>query len=164
MSLFNTVTLNININQGYRAYRMICRLFTVLSITVRVVPLPRAFIIKPYPRATATLPLLTSPIPYVIFVTLCCTTHSYHIQLKPPRLVFVGSQPDPNAHFFVLSFSRSGHRMTLVDPPPAVGDTIGIRLRQAFRPHVTSEGMVQEGILAVELRRGVFGGTSILSL
>lgn len=82
-------------------------------------------------------------------------------QLKPPRLVFVGSKPDPAAHFFVLAFSRSGHRMTLVDPPAAVGDTIGLRLRSAFDPHVTHEGVVEDGIFVVELKRGVFGGASL---
>jgi hypothetical protein len=79
-------------------------------------------------------------------------------QLRPPRLVFVGGMCDPQAEFFVITFSRSGHKLTLIDPPAAVGDTISLRLRNTFPRQVTNDAVPSPGIHVIEFKRGVFGG------
>lgn len=77
--------------------------------------------------------------------------------MRPPRQVFAGKVPDHNAHFFVITFSRTGHKMTLVDPPGQVGDTLPVSIRTAFKGQITSDYPDGEGVHVIEFKRNVFG-------
>jgi hypothetical protein len=77
-------------------------------------------------------------------------------QLRPPRVVFVLSRPDLAAHFFVLTWSRAGHKLTLVDAPPKITDTLPIKLRNEFRNQITNEHTA-DGVQSIEFKRTPFG-------
>jgi hypothetical protein len=77
--------------------------------------------------------------------------------MRPPRQVFAGKVPDSRAHFFIITFSRAGHKLTLVDPPPAVGDTLAVSIRTAFKGQITSDYGLEPGVHVIEFKRNVFG-------
>jgi hypothetical protein len=83
--------------------------------------------------------------------------------LRPPRQVFAGKMPDPTAHFFVITFSRAGHKMTLVDPPPQIGDTLAVSIRTAFKGQITADYPLEDGVHVMEFKRNVFGSTSVIA-
>jgi hypothetical protein len=71
--------------------------------------------------------------------------------------VFAGKVPDRHAHFFVITFSRAGHKLTLVDPPPAISDTLAVSIRTAFKGQITSDYGLEPGVHVIEFKRNVFG-------
>lgn len=83
---------------------------------------------------------------------------------KPPRLVFVDrgeSARDPHVHFFSVCFSRSDEKVSIVDPPGTIRDSIGTALRNAFPRRIASDRVTEENICLIELKRGVIGAADV---
>lgn len=58
---------------------------------------------------------------------------------------------------FVAYFSRNGRKLTLVDPPPEIGEVIGSRLRTAWPHKISADRTPEDGIYTVGLRSTTFG-------
>jgi len=79
----------------------------------------------------------------------------------PPRLVFIISQPDLTADFFLAHFSRSGHRVTLIDPPSIISEVIGANLRHALPRKIASDRVSEDNVLVIELKKDGFGAPEV---
>jgi len=79
----------------------------------------------------------------------------------PPRLVFIISQPDLTADFFLAHFSRSGHRVTLIDPPVVISEAIGANLRNALPRNIASDRVSEDNVLVIELKRNGLGAPEV---
>jgi len=73
---------------------------------------------------------------------------------KSPRLVFIRAPADSRAHFFAMSLNSSGNRVTFVDPPAAVVNSLGLSLRTAF-PHRVANEHGEDGIFTITLRSSI---------
>jgi hypothetical protein len=79
------------------------------------------------------------------------------IQFNSPRLVFVRAPADGSAHFFAMSLNNSGDRVTFVDPPAAVANSLGLSLRAAFPHRILNEHTTPDGIFTIILKSGING-------
>lgn len=79
-----------------------------------------------------------------------------------PRLVFAEAR-DPGMYIkhFVAYFSRSGRKLTLVDPPQEIGEIIGSRLRTAWPHKISADRTPEDGIYTVSLRATAFGSYTL---
>jgi len=66
-------------------------------------------------------------------------------------------EPDRQSHFFATSVSRGGRRLTLIDPPTHVGESLGASLRNSLPRRIATDRANEDGIYVVELRSGGFG-------
>lgn len=82
----------------------------------------------------------------------------YDFYFYKPRLAF-GSSHDPGEYVrhFVAYFSRDGRKLTLIDPPHNIGETIGGRMRVALPHKIASDKAVDNGIYTIALRSSHFG-------
>jgi len=80
----------------------------------------------------------------------------------PPRLVFAETN-DPGMYIkhFVAYFSRTGRKLTLVDPPQIIGEVIGSRLRTAWPHKISADRTPEDGIYTVGLRTTTFGSYTL---
>jgi len=79
-----------------------------------------------------------------------------------PRLVFAETY-DRGMYIkhFVAYFSRTGRKLTLVDPPQEIGEIIGSRLRTAWPHKISADRTPEDGIYTVGLRATPFGSYSL---
>jgi len=75
--------------------------------------------------------------------------------LKSPRLVFIRAPHDSRAHFFAMSLNSAGNRVTFVDPPVAVINSLGLSLRTAFPHRILNEHTTDDGIFTIVLKSGI---------
>jgi len=75
--------------------------------------------------------------------------------LKHPRLVFIRAPADGRTHFFTMSLNRAGNRITFVDPPAAVVNSLGLSLRTAFPHRIANEQATDDGVLIISLKSGI---------
>ncbi|KAI0003695.1 hypothetical protein BJV74DRAFT_793335 [Russula compacta] len=75
--------------------------------------------------------------------------------LKSPRLVFIRAPADSRTHFFAMSLNGSGNRVTFVDPPVAVVNSLGLSLRTAFPHRIANEQTSEDGIFTIILKSGI---------
>ena len=57
--------------------------------------------------------------------------------------------PDPGQEFVIAHFSGSGHRLSVINPPPVVTDTLAANL-QSVMPHIISADHSDEDALVIE--------------
>lgn len=76
---------------------------------------------------------------------------------KSPRLVFIRAPVDARAHFFAMSLNNAGDRVTFVDPPAAVANSLGLSLRTAFPHRIDNEQTSEDGIFTIILKSGING-------
>ncbi|EMD42093.1 hypothetical protein CERSUDRAFT_90692 [Gelatoporia subvermispora B] len=88
------------------------------------------------------------------------TTVNVRNRLQPPRLIFTQSEPDLTAEFFTVTFSKSGHKLSILDAPIEVTQDLGASLRKAFPRRITSDRANEEGVHVIEVKRGGGYGTS----
>ena len=56
-----------------------------------------------------------------------------------------------------MSLNRSGNRVTFVDPPAAVANSLGLSLRAAFPHRIVSEHSTPDRIFTIILKSGING-------
>ncbi|KAH9178701.1 hypothetical protein EDB89DRAFT_2063635 [Lactarius sanguifluus] len=76
---------------------------------------------------------------------------------KSPRLVFIRAPVDARAHFFAMSLNNAGDRVTFVNPPVAVANSLGLSLRTAFPHRIDNEQTSEDGIFTIILKSGIHG-------
>lgn len=76
---------------------------------------------------------------------------------KSPRLVFIRAPVDARAHFFCMSLNNAGDRVTFVNPPAAVANSLGLSLRTAFPHRIENEQTSEDGIFTIILKSGING-------
>ena len=69
--------------------------------------------------------------------------------------MFIRAPADGRTHFFAMSLNRAGNRITFVDPPAAVVNSLGLSLRTAFPHRIANEQATDDGILTIWLKSGV---------
>jgi len=74
---------------------------------------------------------------------------------KSPRLVFIRAPADARAHFFAMSLNKAGNRVTFVDPPAAVVNSLGLSLRTAFPHRIANEHTPEGGMFTIILKSGI---------
>ncbi|KAH9958766.1 hypothetical protein BC827DRAFT_1218391 [Russula dissimulans] len=72
-----------------------------------------------------------------------------------PRLVFIRAPADARTHFFAMSLNKAGNRVTFVDPPEAVVNSLGLSLRAAFPHQIANEDTLGDGIFTIVLKSGI---------
>jgi hypothetical protein len=72
-------------------------------------------------------------------------------------LVFIRAPTDGRAHFFAMSLNSAGNRITFVDPPVAVVNSLGLSLRTAFPRRILNENSSEDGIFTITLKSGING-------
>jgi hypothetical protein len=68
--------------------------------------------------------------------------------------VFIRAPADGRAHFFCMSLNSAGDRVTFVNPPVAVSNSLGLSLRTAF-PHRIDNEQNEDGIFTIILKSGI---------
>jgi len=71
--------------------------------------------------------------------------------------VFIRAPTDVRAHFFAMSLNSAGNRVTFVDPPVAVVNSLGLSLRTAFPRRILNEHSSEDGIFTITLKSGING-------
>jgi len=74
---------------------------------------------------------------------------------KSPRLVFIRAPADARSHFFAMSLNSAGNRITFVDPPVAVVNSLGLSLRTAFPHRIVNDHASDDGIYTITLKSGI---------
>ena len=74
--------------------------------------------------------------------------------------MFIRAPADARAHFFSMSLNSAGNRITFVDPPAAVVNSLGLSLRTAFPRRILSEHSSEGGIFNITLKSGINGSLS----
>ncbi|KAI0052881.1 hypothetical protein FA95DRAFT_1532257 [Auriscalpium vulgare] len=80
-----------------------------------------------------------------------------------PRLVFIRAPADSLAHFFTMTLNHSGDKVTFINPPAIVTQTLGLSLRTTFPRQISNENVTDEGSYVIELKGGI-GGMSRLGI
>ena len=62
------------------------------------------------------------------------------------------AEPDPRQEFLLAHFSSSGHRLSVINPPPAVIDSLAANLGTVL-PNIISPDHLDEELLVIEQRR-----------
>jgi hypothetical protein len=75
--------------------------------------------------------------------------------------VFIRAPADGRAHFFAISLNSTGNRITFVDPPAAVVNSLGLSLRAAFPLRIANEYSSHDGIFTITLKSGINGALSL---
>ena len=71
--------------------------------------------------------------------------------------MFIRAPVDIRAHFFAMSLNNAGDRVTFVDPPAAVANSLGLSLRTAFPHRIANEQTSEDGIFTIILKSGING-------
>ena len=71
--------------------------------------------------------------------------------------MFIRAPVDARAHFFCMSLNTAGNRVTFVDPPAAVANSLGLSLRTAFPHRIENEQTSEDGIFTIILKSGING-------
>ena len=71
--------------------------------------------------------------------------------------MFIRAPVDARAHFFCMSLNNAGNRVTFVDPPAAVANSLGLSLRTAFPHRIENEQTSEDGIFTIILKSGING-------
>jgi hypothetical protein len=71
--------------------------------------------------------------------------------------VFIRAPVDARAHFFCMSLNNAGDRVTFVNPPAAVANSLGLSLRTAFPHRIENEQTSEDGIFTIILKSGING-------
>jgi hypothetical protein len=71
--------------------------------------------------------------------------------------VFIRAPVDGRAHFFAMSLNSSGNRVTFVDPPAAIVQSLGLSLRTAFPRRIANDNTSEDGIFTITLKSGING-------
>ena len=74
--------------------------------------------------------------------------------------MFIRAPADSRAHFFAMSLNSSGNRITFVDPPAAVVNSLGLSLRTAFPHRIANDHESEGGIFTITLKSGINGALS----
>ena len=69
--------------------------------------------------------------------------------------MFIRAPADGRAHFFAMSLNSAGDRITFVDPPVAVVNSLGLSLRTAFPRRILNENSSEDGIFTITLKSGI---------
>lgn len=69
--------------------------------------------------------------------------------------MFIRAPADSRAHFFAMSLNSAGNRVTFVDPPVAVVNSLGLSLRTAFPHRIANEHSTEDGIFTIVLKSGI---------
>jgi hypothetical protein len=77
--------------------------------------------------------------------------------------VFIRAPADSRAHFFAMTLNGAGNRITFVDPPAAVVNSLGLSLRTAFPHRIVNDHESEGGIFTITLKSGVNGALSLPS-
>jgi len=56
-----------------------------------------------------------------------------------------------------MSLNKAGDRVTFVDPPAAVVNSLGLSLRTAFPHRIANEHTPEDGIFTIILKSGIDG-------
>jgi hypothetical protein len=75
--------------------------------------------------------------------------------------VFIRAPADGRAHFFTMSLNSKGNRITFVDPPNAVTNSLGLSLRTAFPHRILNDNPSEDGIFTITLKSGINGALSL---
>jgi hypothetical protein len=75
--------------------------------------------------------------------------------------VFIRAPADGRAHFFAMSLNSKGNRITFIDPPNAVTNSLGLSLRTAFPHRILNDNPSEDGILTITLKSGINGALSL---
>jgi len=75
--------------------------------------------------------------------------------------VFIRAPADGRAHFFAMSLNSAGNRVTFVDPPAAIVNSLGLSLRTAFPRRILNEHSSDDGIFTITLKSGINGAFHI---
>jgi hypothetical protein len=75
--------------------------------------------------------------------------------------VFIRAPADGRAHFFAMSLNSKGNRITFIDPPNAVTNSLGLSLRTAFPHRILNDNASEDGILTITLKSGINGALSL---
>jgi hypothetical protein len=75
--------------------------------------------------------------------------------------VFIRAPADGRAHFFAMSLNSAGNRITFVDPPAAVVNSLGLSLRTAFPHRISNEQPSDDGTFTITLKSGINGALSL---
>ncbi|KAL6309942.1 hypothetical protein BKA93DRAFT_722088 [Sparassis latifolia] len=78
---------------------------------------------------------------------------------KAPHFVFVHS-PVETAHFFMITFSRSSEKVTLIDVPHELAQQLAAGLRSMYPRRISSYGATEDGIHIIEVKKAGFGSKS----
>ncbi|KAI0308960.1 hypothetical protein OF83DRAFT_130220 [Amylostereum chailletii] len=91
-----------------------------------------------------------------VYLTSINTGRAFHA----PRLVFIRAPSDPGSSFFSMTLSDSGDSVVFVDPHDVVTQSLGLALRSAFPRSVTTDTLMDDNILKIQLRT-TFNGLGI---
>jgi len=83
------------------------------------------------------------------------TTINTGCAFKSPRLVFIRAPADSRAHFFAMTLNGTGNRITFVDPPAAVVNSLGLSLRTAFPHRIVNDHESEGNIFTITLKSGI---------
>ena len=75
--------------------------------------------------------------------------------------MFIRAPADGRAHFFAMSLNSKGNRITFIDPPNAVTNSLGLSLRTAFPHRILNDNPSEDGILTITLKSGINGALSL---
>ena len=75
--------------------------------------------------------------------------------------MFIRAPADGRAHFFAMSLNGAGNRITFVDPPAAVVNSLGLSLRTAFPRRILNDNSSEDGIFTITLKSGINGALHI---
>jgi len=94
-----------------------------------------------------------------LFTVLAVQGYSYlttsNTSNPPARLIFGDSEPSPMAHFFSVSFSQSGEKISILDAPPMLSQNLSTNLCDIFPRRIASDRTTEDGLFRIELRKGV---------
>ena len=62
-----------------------------------------------------------------------------------------------------MSLNSAGNRITFVDPPVAVVNSLGLSLRTAFPRRILNEHSSEDGIFTITLKSGINGALYTLA-
>lgn len=75
--------------------------------------------------------------------------------------MFIRAPADGRAHFFAMSLNSAGNRITFVDPPAAVVNSLGLSLRTAFPHRILNDHASDDAIFTITLKSGINGALSL---
>ncbi|OBZ79188.1 hypothetical protein A0H81_01099 [Grifola frondosa] len=90
------------------------------------------------------------------YLTTINTGHT----MRPPQLIFAASPPDYEAQIFLVTFSHSGGKLSILDAPAELTQELGIGLRQAFPRKIATDRATEDGLHVFELKKG-YGGPQV---
>lgn len=75
------------------------------------------------------------------------------ITKKPAKFIFSRSTPEEIPYFFTISLSQSGGKLSILDAPSHVTESLNHSLRSAFPRQIIADRATEEGVCVIELRK-----------